>query len=465
MSFVTFTLTAVIFPTIIGYILIRRLLPSITLPTGVWIALGYGMGTGILTQLMLLLAIGKVPLTLAPIAIGMLSIGLLALIKRNSSSERIQLNPRLPDPDQKIDLISVFCKSYIILCVLYVIFRAIHIPLYTWDAYSCNGFKAKALYFEQSLSLLHNMPHYEYPLHVPFLQVWASISANMWHDQWIKIFFPLYTLALITVLHFTLRLHVSKQWALFGLAVILSSNLYVYHSTISYRDITLAYYVNTSIAMLLLWMKSRQNSLLLTAGIFTGFATFVKLDAAGYLLVLMSMMFFLVVFDRSMKLPAKVRHFFLFTLPAVLICLVYNIYKILVIEPRIPAVEGEKMSFDLFSVKIKLGLDTLVKLQTVLGRIFENLFFSGNWSVIWLLFAISLIHLRSIKVTAEIRILLYAIVAFMGIQILGYTLTQYYFWIAQTNTSLSRHLLHYFPIVVSLMVLINGGELVDQSDD
>lgn len=448
------TLNTLILPTILGYYIVALLDKDNPFPFVVRMSLGYGLGLGCITQWMLILAFFNIPLSFNAIIIP-LSISLVFLIKQNIR-KRDSLNPPTPLAEVKLNFYSILMTAYIVLTMAFIFWRALNIPISIWDAFSYNGFVAKVIYFERSLQYLPNMPHYEYPLHVPFLQAWASFCLGEWHDIFFNIFFPVYTLCFLVFLFHFLNQYTNQIWSLFGLTLVVSSNLLVHHASIAYRDITLMYYINVALLILILSYKEKSVGKILLAGLMAGIATSVKLDATGYILVVTLVLMLILWLDESKTIRHKITRFLFFFVPCYSILLLFNIYKLLVVEPKAPKLIGEKLSFDLYSLKFKFGFELIVRSQMVAAKIFENLFMSGNWNIVWLLFLISLVNLRRKSDSFEIKMLLFALICFFGLQAAGYIFTQYYYWIADTNTSLSRHLLCHFPVVAALIVLLNG---------
>lgn len=444
-----------IFPIVFGFYLIGLLDNNNHFPFSVKIALGYGLGLGCVTQWMLILSTLNIPLSFPVIILPLfiIMIFMIMMYKRRG---------KVPEPthtnSQRVDynFLSIMLISYILLCLAFILWRTLNIPLSTWDAFSYNGFVAKAIYFERSLYYLPNMPHYEYPLHATFMQVWASLCLGDWNDLFINVLFPFYLIFFLIFFFYFITQYTSSIWALFGLALIVSSNLLVHHASIAYRDITLMYYINVSLLLLLLSRKDGCRRKLFLSGLMAGIATSVKLDATGYVFVLTLIMSVIFLANKSTGMKQKLTDFLAFTIPCYSILLFFNIYKMLAVEPRAPRTIGEKLSFDLYSVKFNFGFEIITRFKTVLLRIMDNLFLSGNWGIVWLIFLISLTNIWKKKGSFEVKILVLALIAFFGLQIAGYTFTQYYYWIADTHTSLSRHLLSHFPVVVALIIFLNG---------
>lgn len=181
-------LLSIVFPAALGYYLICFIDRNKPFPFTVRLSLGYGLGLGCITQWMLILSVLRIPLSLLaimlPLTFLLLFLTTKCLLRYYSSNHESSQHFIF-----KWNVFSAFLVTYILICLSYIIWRAVNIPISAWDAISYNGFIAKVIYYEKSLQYLPNMPHYEYPLHVPFLHVWASLCLGEWHDIFINIFF------------------------------------------------------------------------------------------------------------------------------------------------------------------------------------------------------------------------------------------------------------------------------------
>lgn len=124
-----------------------------------------------------------------------------------------------------------------------------------------------------------------------------------------------------------------------------------------------------------------------------------------------------------------------------------------------PVAQGE--AFNLYQLKISLSPILLERLGIVLQKFIVNMFFTNNWGIVFLLFVLSLPRLKRKNVTPEIKSLFLGLCAFFFIYVSAYTLTQHFYWIAQTETVLSRCILHFFPLIPVLIILINFAQTED----
>ena len=446
-------LTILIAPVTLGYCLISLMDAKKTIPVTLGLALAYGLGTGLLTLWMFLLGALRAPLTTGtinyPLATSIAVCFLFILKSRNKSpGERLKYN----FPSSRLDPLSLVFLLFILLQTSYVFWRGFTIPTSTWDAFATHTFNAKILFYEHSLKYLNNMPHSNYPLHVPLLQAWLALNIGAWDDQLINVIFPLYFLATLIVQYHFLKSHVRVRWALLGLVFLVSSPFLVYHATIGYRDFTLLYYNFTTITLLLLWREKKENLYLILAAFFAGVTSFVKLEGSGYLAIHTLLLTVILAHEHPMVLSKKLKIFLKFFIPGFSVCLSFHVYQYLA---QAGALSHDALSFNLYHLGLAPAVDYVGRLRTVLEKIIQNLFFSNNWNILWLILVVSLLRLERKNISFEIKLLSWALVAFAAIYIPAYTLTQHYFWIAQTEASLSRCILHIFPLVPVLIILIN----------
>ena len=115
--------------------------------------------------------------------------------------------------------------------------------------------------------------------------------------------------------------------------------------------------------------------------------------------------------------------------------------------------EGE--AFNLYQLKINISPVFIEKLSIVMQKFIANMFLTNNWGVVFPIFVLSLLTLRKKTPALEIKFLLLSFFLFLSIYISAYALTQHFYWIAQTETVLSRCILHFFPLIPTLIILIN----------
>ena len=349
---------------------------------------------------------------------------------------------------------------YIAQNLYFVFWRALNVPLLSFDAIATVAFKAKVFYYEPVPPPLGLLPHRTYPLFVPFIESWISFNLGYWDDILIKAVFPFALLSFTVIVYNFLNVLTRPLWALMGCAILLSSNLFVYHATISYSDFFLMYFNCRAVMLLVLWHQNKTGGLLLLASLFAGLATFVKLEGTAFLLIY-AVLFLMInlpsaVFNRAEKLMNSIK----FLAPSFGIAAVFHLYKWMNNILKEGSGTMDKTDFDLSLAKITL-------IPHILFKFAKNLLMSGNWSMVWIILLLSLIGTKGRRLTGETKLIFLGLLMFFGLYFNFALMTTNYVWIAGESevTTLSRLLLHFYPLAVLLLVLINYSFWSDGSEE
>ena len=452
-------LIGLLLPFAAGYTLLRFLFRKNRLPLAVSCALSYGLGMGLLTQIMLILGIVGIRYRLVSIApflvLSTILFGLLTSKVEKGVFLFSGTGPCLSNEEvaetrtsSRIfwDILCGLAWMFVIYNIFYVFWRALNIPIYTWDAIATTAFRGKIIFFEQSISYQQNFPYPSYPLHVPFMECWMALNLGVWDDQLIKIIFPCALLSFVIVHNYFLSCYTNKQWALLGTVILLSSNLLILHGTIGYRDVFFLYYECTVFMLLLLWRSKKNDAFLILASLFAGFATFTKLEGTAFLIIHAALFSLILLNKRKSSLKWLIRKSLLFTIPSFGICGFYYAYKIF---SRFPS--SGKTEFD-------FTLSSLERIPVILNSFGENFFLSGNWNLVWFILAVSLaMNGKRLIRNMETRLLFIALVLSVGMYTSMSLLTTMFIWISGSwnIAGLSRLVLHFFPLASLLIVLLN----------
>jgi hypothetical protein len=453
---------SLLIPFILGYTLLLFLFGQQSFTFSLRIALAYGLGLGLLAIWMLGLGISQKDFNVPSIGMPplILSVLLLGLNPRKKYAS-LPLKQDREDswsydkPSHRINRIlhGIFIfwiLIYIFLNIYYVFWRSLTFPISTWDAIATIAFKAKIFYFEQSLPPLDYLPHRTYPLFIPFIESWIALNLGDWNDLLINIIFPMALLSYLIVHYKFLAYFTNKTWALLGCALLLSSNLLIFHATISYQDLFLMYFNCITIMLLILWNKTKISPLLILAGLFAGFATFTKLEGTAFLSIYF-ILFAVMSFSPNLTtIKEKLFNTARFCAPSIGIASIFHIYKIWnnVLTEGAGIVDKTKIDFT---------WEKLALIPEILNSFRENLFFSGNWGIVWFMLLISLVHFPRKKHNAELKLLGITLVLFFGLYFSTALFTINFIWIAGDlgSTGLSRLFLHFYPLSVLLIVLLN----------
>ena len=250
-----------------------------------------------------------------------------------------------------------------------------------------------------------------------------------------------------------------KTWALIGTALILSANFFVSMASTGYRDVILMIYTCCPVMFLLLWVKYHQDGYLILAGVFMGLMSFVKLEGQPYLLIHIFSFVLMIVLFRQSRLSYK--EWLLkgakFIMPG--LCLLLPFVLLKKIEQIAPPGKFEIVPI----------WENANAVPGLLKTFFKYLFVEGNWNVLWLIMLVSYINLPSVIRKKEIIFLTIVLAAFFGFYLFLGVVTSYSetaFNEVYSRIDVTRLVLHFYPLAVWLIVLLNGSEknLMKKSD-
>ena len=446
-------IASLILPISVGYMILTITFRKTPLNIPLRLSLGLGLGFGILSHWMLILGILNAPLNAWFIAMPLLiilSITSCFYLRQQKNTidtsrptktvtTKKSLSPTAPiTPFDPFCIIAVIYITYII---VFVVWRSLNIPITDWDPVATSSFKAKIFFYDRSIHQL-KLPHASYPLHVPFLQAWTAICLGQWNDLLLKIIFPI-TLIAYTIIHYSYLKHLTNlKWALGGVCLLLSSGFLVHQSATAYRDVTMMYYNCTTILLILLWGRTKDMNILLLSSLFAGFTTFVKLEGTEYLGVYTMICLALLFNEKQTPTRDKISRLARFVIPSYSMCAFYYFCKFYF---NVAGTEGR--------VAFIVSTSQLSRLAEILEAFKMALFMQGNWYLIWLILTVSLIYnIPKIKKDMEIKLILLSLTMFFTIYIIFLTFTSA---VIHYPTTLSRVILHFFPLAPLLITLIN----------
>ncbi|MGE0266947.1 MAG: hypothetical protein AB7S78_00645 [Candidatus Omnitrophota bacterium] len=446
-------LYSLIFPYCMGYAALRALLGQPYKLNSLFVApLSFGLGLGLLSNGMLALNMLGIQYTLVNISLMqgvILALLLLIIFVRNKEKETVtdllKFSPekKMLDEGLFIKFLHIAFWAIAFYYLNFIFWRAMNIPVHEWDSLASSIYNAKVFYFDGNLAKLKWLPYSVYPLQLPLLCVWTSLCLGHWDEQYVKILFPLIFIAFTVIYYGFLRYWTGRAWAVLGTLFLFSSNLFVFHATLSYRDLFLSYYTCAAIMFLVLWVEKRQWVFLILVALLAGFGTFVKLEGVLYMVILSGLVFYLILRDQNEDLPAKVKTMLCFAIPCWSIFFLYYCFKdfngISTVNYINPGLSGvfSRFNHSFFSFA-------------------DALFFTANWNIFWgwLLFSIAF-NLQTVRANRNIQLWLVILFLYVGFHfglsfllgISGHMLSPF---------TISRLFLHFFPLVPLLVVLINA---------
>lgn len=254
--------------------------------------------------------------------------------------------------------------------------RAMHKPVIGWDSMLVHSFKAKEMFYDQTIGMatLDWAGSPNYPLGMSLVQLWVAWFSGSWDDSAFKILFPCILGAVFLVVYGGLRELVGPIGALGGTWFTASLPLLVQHATDAYVDLPLAY---TTLAIsVFLWRYTRSRSWrdLLIASWFAGFGVWTKNEGTVAVAVAGLMLWTFLVLDRQDGWRRAWADLVRFSVWPAVVWGGWGIVK---------ARWGIGANLDVSVAGVLAHVD---RLPTVAGFIASELWQSANWNVLWAVF-------------------------------------------------------------------------------
>ena len=454
-----YLLIAFLIPLILGHSIFSALIQKTHFNKLMILAVSFGLGMGMLAQWILILETIKLPVSLRNISFPLMTLSLALICLKSLKKETKVYRPRpgktsamrfpmdkSPGNSPFTALTVVLLTSFVIFQTYFVFWRAITVPIYSYDAIFYNALKAKILFFEGTLEQLKDLEHVYYPLQGPYTLSWVALNLRTWNDQWVKIIFPILFISYLIIQYYFICQYTGKRKSLIGIALFCSAAFPIYHATIAYNDFYIMYFNMLTIFFIIMGFD-RDDRYFILAGLFAGFAAFTKTEGLGYLLINVFLLLIFFFPKKHWSFRKKVNNFVKFITPAAGMCLLFYIYKLTNMIPLTPA----HMTTD------SAG-DYLARMTNTLNVFGINMFLSNNWNFLWALLVFSLLANRNkIPKFFQIKYLLMILILYASLYFFVSVFTKSYVFIggAYTKTVLSRIILHFFPICPMLIVLLN----------
>jgi hypothetical protein len=269
--------------TLAGYLLVLWLAPDFP-PLG-QVAAGFGLGALIITLGMLALSSLELPFSLPlvlalPYAmVGGVWLGR-KLAGRGDRGPQTSLSPP-PPPPAPYGYGDWLFIGLLAALFLFATLRAGLYPMWAWDALATWGFKAKAFYVRGTVDLSGFEAHNYYPNLVPLLLTYLYLWLGQVSDHLVKLVFPLWGGALLTLLFVMLRrLGLNRTQALGTITFFaLNGITFISHLFIAYADLALTYFTLGAAGLIYLWLTDdAPPGALPLAGLFFAGITWCKFE-------------------------------------------------------------------------------------------------------------------------------------------------------------------------------------------
>jgi hypothetical protein len=245
------------------------------------LAISFGLGALVITLWMLVLSALGLPFSIPLIFYPWFALAVLALLfnhfvrpQRHSFPHLIEKRqPPAPLPFTAWDWLFL---TLLAVLFLYAILRAALYPAWAWDAYATWALKAKVFYLNRAVNFQGIEARNYYPNLVPLLLTYLYLWLIKVNDHLVKLVFPLFGAALLTLLYsLLLRVGLNRTRSL-GLTAFFALNgvTFIVHLYITYADLALTYYTLGAGGLIYLWLTDRapRGSLPLVAALCAGMA-------------------------------------------------------------------------------------------------------------------------------------------------------------------------------------------------
>ena len=444
---------ALFIPWALGFMALSFLFDRDELTMAARVALAFVVGTGMLTFIMLFWSLSGGDFSgigLRLFISGLTVVLALVLLRRKHMGGQGKISPGYGPLDNCPgvngagrmfwwELLDIFIVIFLAFHCVYIFWRAFHIPVYGFDPLKINALNAKVFYFQNNIVFPADPVYRGYPLHVSLLHTWLAINIGQWHDQAVKIFAPFYFVSYLVIQYEFMKFLTTARQALWSVGLLLTSNLFVLHASLAYMDFPLMVYSCMTVIMLLLWHVEKEARFLYLAAILAGIGAFIKREGTAYIVVYGILLGLMLMHDKlstrdRLKAGAK------FLLPCLLIALIFPVFKF------VHQADSQGVLFD-------LSWRNLGRVPVIAGQFFWNFFLSGNWNLTWALLVLICLLPATRKPHPIFKWLMTGISLFTGLLFLLFLLTNAFFWIAERDTTLSRLILHFFPLATIAVFL------------
>ncbi len=244
-----------------------------------------GLGFGILTLIMFLFSCFHLRFP-PPLIIFVVLIPLVILRKMFFKA----VEPEKAAPSSPGNLPERLLWLIIIFVVIFVVFRAFMIERELWDGWAVWNFKGRIYSFHQRIPL-EEFPqlskvwgNWDYPHHVPLMEAWASLCLGRWHENWMRLVFPMFWIASGAGVYFFLLRSVNRMTALMGLFCFVTLGKLQQMVIGSIAEPVVIFYYLTSLVLLVRWREDNNTNFFTLSAVMAGLACWTKNEGFAYTL-------------------------------------------------------------------------------------------------------------------------------------------------------------------------------------
>ena len=334
--------------------------------------------------------------------------------------------------------------------VLYAVFRTFIKPMESYDSIAIYALKSKIFYLEGMIPVnffkdfAKFVPHIEYPLLIPLAEVQVYTFLGSLNDLLVKIIFPLYYAALLTIVFSVIRRSVNRKVSLFFTFLLATIPQVTDFATNGYADVPFAFYCSASFFYLYLWLKDNKNAWLSLSIILSVFAIWTKAEGLLFTMVNAAVAVVFMVKERRFR-PAGAAYFL------ISLCAVFAY----IMGWR---AIGLAVNSDFAATQVPLASKIATGLKRIPAILYEyqiQFFGPKKWNIVWILFISGFVFgfkkIFSKNIFPATLSILFVFAGYSVVYMLSST-PRGIGW--HLSTSGSRLFLHFVPIVVFWMALM-----------
>lgn len=363
-------------------------------------------------------------------------------------------------PSGKAPALSLVEKALIAgisLQFIYVVLKALALPLEAPDAVAIYAIKAKAFYLKGGIDLeilknsIFKESHQDYPLLLPFAECWMYKVMGSFNDLLVKIIFPGYFLSTLVIFYNVLKRFVKRRGSLLFTFMLSSVPQFANFGTNGYADILIASYYTASFLYLFLWMKEKKMPYLILSSLMSFSAAWTKNE--GWMLLVVNLIILIMFLMREKAKLAKM----------VLSISIYISPTLLLMSPWLFLKTSLGLENDLITRDALMPMKIIKNIGRVWPILYEyqkHVLGPKRWNIAWLLVVVVFI-IKFKSIFKEDRLYITSSIIF---GILGYTFIyiitfQHLNW--HLSTSASRLILHLLPVSLFWLAISTKAELND----
>lgn len=423
--------------------------------------LGFGLGMGMLTFEMFVLALLKVKFSLFILSsIQVLSATLFAwLLFRSGNTMKDVFNvwpyggkeASFPGSSKLQPVFVLLIAVWVLLKLLFVIYEGTVWPVFAWDSLENWSSAAKFFFYAKGLLLDRGNEHFfgqgyrtflNYPLNIPLMQVWISVCLGDVHEVYMKYWSVFYFIGVVALVYFAVRRESSGVIAILAALFLSSVPLLTYHAIDAYADLPLGYYsLATAVCFRMYMYKKREPGdnnygFLVLAGAFAALCLWTKIEGILFSLAFSATLLLYLLPKRS---PGGIflKSISFYSAPIIIIGVTWY-------------------AFLYFNGIAGRGTSTAAGLHfEVVPVILQQAILSANFNIIFMFFSVIVVLGIRIIVSSDLKYLLIPLPAVMLMYFLIYTTTDNYKFVMNL-TALNRNILTFLPMMYYISALITA---------